>query len=719
MFPAPGLSFFVRLRRGARLIGGRAFWWLGLLTGVWLRASAANLGTNGEFIVHSWTSTQGAPLGPIVALAQTSDGYLWVASPTGLGRFDGAVFRSMDSGFIATHGALRQLTADAEGALWMVTVSNQLARVEEQRRHWLGSAQGVPAVGIHGVYPDGNGGVVASDFAGSVHAIRKRRLALWIDSMKDPPGPFVGINTDFNGGVWVRHGFILSWWSGSSWERLRARGDGDLPPALKTAARHQGGMWISTGAGIGVFTDGFLEPNRLRYPEPIPGVQAMMEDRRGNVWVAVGGDGLVRFDRHGRYHGMSGNSGLPVDAVRSLFEDIEGTVWVGTASAGLFSLRTVAESTLQSLRPATLPRVSLVAIRGDGRAIDLATTTGQIPLTHTLPAGTRVLEFEFDAARLGNPQSLRFRHQLLGCDPGWVNGGSGRLATYTNLPAGRYEFRVAAGLDAPESWGDSTSPLVFILPPQWWQSWLFRGVLVGSLAGLGAAAYSWRITALKRAQEAQRSLAQQLLTSQEAERQRIASELHDSLGQQLLVIKNSVQLALESPLTDDTAVEHLEMVSRMATQCLDEIRLLARNLHPYQLDQMGLTKALRALAAQVAQSASLTVHADLDDLEDALPKGAEISLYRIIQEGLSNVVKHAGASTVWLTVERNGREVSFQLRDDGCGFDVSNSPAGGFGLSSVGERVAMLAGTLAVTSRPGGGTTLAVCIPTAASSHED
>ncbi len=695
---------------------GRA---LAFLLALETHGAPANSVTNGEFIVQSWNVSEGAPAGPIGALAQTSDGFLWVASTSGMARYDGSSFRPLDASFIASHGPVQRLVTDADHSLWAITSSNHLGRLHHQQWEWLDTHRGVPNRGLHGVYSDGSGGVIVSDTVGGVYRIRERRLVPWLPPHPQPPGPFMGINTDFNGGVWVRHGFVLSWWTGAAWQPLQSKPETKIAPALKTAPRQQGGMWISTSEGIGIFTEGVLELDRLRYPKPIHGVQAMLEDRRGNVWMATGGHGLVHFDSHEQYHLISEAAGTPLDAIRSLYEDIEGTVWVGTASSGIYSFRPVADPLTQSPRPTSLPHVSLLALRADGHRVDTSDSRNEAPAVETLAPGTRVLEIEYGATLLSDPNGLHFRRKLSGRDLEWLDTGTARVAAYTNLPPGHYELRVAAGLDHSEVWGEASSPLRFIVAPQWWQSWRFRTGLLLSLLGSGVLAYGWRATSRKRAQAARRTLAQQLLTSQETERQRIAADLHDSLGQQLLLIKNSAQLALERPRTESVAVEHLEMISSLSTQCLDEIRRLSRHLHPYQLDQMGLTKALRALATQVAQSSSLCVKIDLDELEDALPKEAEISLYRIVQEGLSNVVKHAGAKTVWLTVERNGREVSIQLLDDGHGFDPSSISTQGFGLSSMRERVAMLAGTLSLTSRTGGGMSLVVQIPTMVTDHEN
>jgi PAS domain S-box-containing protein len=222
-----------------------------------------------------------------------------------------------------------------------------------------------------------------------------------------------------------------------------------------------------------------------------------------------------------------------------------------------------------------------------------------------------------------------------------------------------------------------------------------------------------RQTAIVREREAREQFTRQLIASQEAERTRIAAELHDSLGQNLVLIKNRAQLALAGHSTPDDSRAELEGISGLVTQAIAEVRQISHDLHPYQLDHLGLTRALTALIDATAKSSGLIVERRIDSVDDVFSADAATDLYRIVQESLNNILKHASAKSVHIELERDVREVQLTIRDDGCGFVVSDTTnAGkGLGLMNIAERVRILRGRLQIDSNPGAGTVIEVIVP--------
>jgi len=201
------------------------------------------------------------------------------------------------------------------------------------------------------------------------------------------------------------------------------------------------------------------------------------------------------------------------------------------------------------------------------------------------------------------------------------------------------------------------------------------------------------------------------MASQEAERHRIASELHDSLGQELLLIKNRVELALKLEPVPPELREQLVSVAETASRAIGEARRISHHLRPQQLDQLGLTRALQAMVEHAAQSTSIAFESRIEPVDDVIPPHHAIQLYRVAQEGLNNVLKHSNARHVRMLLERDIQEVRLLIEDDGGGFSGETPPLGGFGLQNIAERVQILGGTFAVSSRPGGGVSLRVVIP--------
>jgi signal transduction histidine kinase len=220
----------------------------------------------------------------------------------------------------------------------------------------------------------------------------------------------------------------------------------------------------------------------------------------------------------------------------------------------------------------------------------------------------------------------------------------------------------------------------------------------------------------EREQHLHQDFSRKLIESQEQERKRIAGELHDSIGQNLLVIKNRAYLAMESCEEDDPALKQLQSISSISMQTIDEVREISYNLHPYKLDRLGLTKAIQSIADRMHESTAVTFSSEIDAIDNLFLKEAEIHIYRIVQEGISNAVRHARSSHVTLNIAKDIAAIEVLIEDDGCGFNADEvlqdtHETQGFGLRGIAERVRICNGKLVITSAAGKGTTLRISIP--------
>ncbi len=152
------------------------------------------------------------------------------------------------------------------------------------------------------------------------------------------------------------------------------------------------------------------------------------------------------------------------------------------------------------------------------------------------------------------------------------------------------------------------------------------------------------------------------------------------------------------------------------------MREIANDLRPYQVDRLGLTRAIQSLIARVADSTTLTLTAHLDDVDQLFPPDAEVAVYRIVQEALTNVIKHAEASEASLTITREAGRPRIVIRDNGKGFSHSavaarSGRSAGIGLMGMTERVRTLGGEHRIESTPGNGTTIVIDLPVGASNE--
>ena len=201
-----------------------------------------------------------------------------------------------------------------------------------------------------------------------------------------------------------------------------------------------------------------------------------------------------------------------------------------------------------------------------------------------------------------------------------------------------------------------------------------------------------------------------VVEAQELERRRLARELHDETGQALTSILLGLK-SLEEKLGDAGSRAAAAALRELVVATLQDVRRLAIELRPSALDDFGLVAALERLTASFADQTGITIDFEASLAEQRLPEEVEIALYRIVQESLTNVVKHARARRVSILLARRNEAVKVVIEDNGQGFDPSEDADGGFGLVGMRERLALLGGRLEVESSGDDGTTIAAEVP--------
>ena len=214
-----------------------------------------------------------------------------------------------------------------------------------------------------------------------------------------------------------------------------------------------------------------------------------------------------------------------------------------------------------------------------------------------------------------------------------------------------------------------------------------------------------------------RSLSGQIRTAQEQERRSLSRELHDQVGQTLTALR--MELAGMALLHGDTGSELSSRIARSkgtVEQTLRVVRNIAMLLRPSMLDDLGLVSTLRWYADRQAQRAGFVLHFSVEPSGDRPRPDVATTCYRIVQEALSNVVRHARASEVWLEFHSNHDELKLLIRDNGVGFETvavldQSAKSMGFGILAMRERTENLNGKLEIESEPTRGTVIRVWIP--------
>jgi ligand-binding sensor domain-containing protein/signal transduction histidine kinase len=735
------------------------------------REGALWLGTSGGGLVRlqdsrftTFTTEEGLPSNQIMTICQDREGTLWVGTNNnGLVR----ITKKIVQAYLPTTGSGSQssypMIEDRAGTLWIG--GDDLFRFKD------GVFSHYPLIPINTEQKSRvhyrNIGGLYEDHDGRIWIGTPDKLISYKDGKLTDETAILGdteklrrinaIHRDRRGTLWLgtRNG-LFEYKDGKT--RHYKKEDG-LPDAEITVLLEdrQGTIWIGTYGGLVRYQNSgftaYTENDGLSSNQ----VRSLYEDSEGILWIGTYDGGLNRF-KDGRLTRYTTDDGLFANGVFQILEDDAGNLWM-SSNQGIYrvSLRQLNDFAAGKLGQITSISYGVedgmlnsecnggrqpAGLRARDGRLWFPTVAGVVvvdpkgvsfnPLpppvliesvlhnrkeaafkdTVEIPAGQQTLEIQYTGLSLIKPKALRFRYKIEGLDADWTEAGNRRTAFYSHLPAGEYSFRVVAA-NADGVWNEEGAAIRLIVIPPFYQMWWFRGLVILSLLGIVALIYHLRIENLKRAQAAQEEFSRRLIEYQEGERKRIAGELHDSIGQSLAIIKNHALFGLSvSPDLED-AREQLDHISAHSAQAIDEVKDIAYNLRPYLLDRLGLTKAIASMLDKVAYSSDITFASDLAPIDDLFSKESEIHLYRIVQESISNIVKHAAATEVDISIKQEAGMLTISIRDDGKGFRVEPAEGhrSGFGLIGIAERARMLGAKLAIQSAPGKGTLITIVIP--------
>jgi len=213
----------------------------------------------------------------------------------------------------------------------------------------------------------------------------------------------------------------------------------------------------------------------------------------------------------------------------------------------------------------------------------------------------------------------------------------------------------------------------------------------------------FQINRIRKERNDKRAFTEAWIYAQEAERKRIARDLHDGIGQSLLLIKKQMESTHQLTLGNQ----------QMITDTLEEVRSISQDLHPFQLEKFGLTATIQDAIQKVSTSTSLFITKEIDNIDGLLPEKSEIHIFRTIQEALSNVVKHADATAAKVSIKSMPTEIILSIQDNGKGFDqeLAIVKSKSLGLRTMYERISAIGGQLKIANQAPTGTIISINIP--------
>jgi signal transduction histidine kinase/ligand-binding sensor domain-containing protein len=636
---------------------------------LWVGTSGSGLnavtrGSTGVGKVKTYTVRDGLLSDVILSLAAAKNGDLWVGTPDGLNRVRKGIVNSFTSADGLPDDFIRSLLVDSDASLWIGT--------RHGLTHWSGNSQMETLTQANGL---------GSDLVGAM--ARDSNGNLWVATL-------AGLSRlqGSNGNFKISNYTSVNGLSSNVVTALLPRGAGAL---LIGTQDHGWNLW--DGQRFSAVTRNGLDQTTIR---------AILDDSINHLWFATG-NGIARCDcdmAGGCSHWIEFG---PADGLRtretainshpSAWRSGDGHLWFATPKG------------LVEVDPAHFPvnmvppPVALVRFAVDDldQALNASSSGLRIAAGH--------VHFQFDYAGLSfvAPQKVRYRYMLEGFDHRWTEAGSRRTAYYTNIPPGRYTFRVQAA-NNDGLWNTAGAALHLELRPHFYQTVWFYLLLAALIAALVVLLLRLR---LLRAEREFRAVL--------GERNRIAREVHDTLAQGYVGV--SVQLEVLSELLrlnkTEAAARHLDTTRGYVREGLAEARQSIWALRSQDSTENTLPVKLRR-ATERAGNHGIESKFSLYGAYRPMPHETEREFLRVAQEAIHNVKKHAGAKHLFVQLEYGPAEIALAVRDDGRGFAVDGleSSPGHYGLTGMRERAAAIGGRLEVTSASGEGTTVRLEAPT-------
>lgn len=696
--------------------------------------------------VDHFGSADGLSSDAVATFYQDREGTVWVGTSKGVDAFRDFRIASFSIREGLTADSVSTVLAGRDGTLWIGN-SGALDFVKGGKVSAIRERHGLPGRNITTMFEDHLGRLwmgVDRELTFFERGVFRR--------IRKPDGSTLGvifaITEDSDHNVWALAGRKLI-----RIQDLQVKEETASPQistAFVLAPDPKSGIWMGLVNGDLVrYRHGQMETFSAEPGATPSQVHALVIDPDGSVWGATM-EGVVHW-RDGTRRLLTTKNGLPCNGVFTLVKDERNTLWLYTR-CGLVAIaaselkkwwerpdRIVETRTFDvfdGTQPGSTPLQPQAARSADGRLwfandlilqmidpgnlktndlpppvyIEQITADGKnyVPDGQLrLPRLTRDLEIDYAALSFVVPQKVRYRYTLEGHDRGWQEPETRRQAFYSDLPPGKYKFRVVA-CNNDGIWNDNGATLNFEIPPMFYQTSWFLAVCV-----LYAAGMLWMLYLIRVRQVADRI--QGRLEERLGERERIARELHDTLVQSIQGLILRFQAVAEKIPATDPLRAMMEKTLDRADQVLIEGRDRVRNLRMSGEIARELPQAFVLAGEEFAQDNPAEFKVVVEGAVRELHPLVRDESYWIGHEALANSFQHAQANRIEIELTYERKELRLRFRDDGCGIDSEILQAGGrqghWGMPGMRERARKIGARLVTWSRPGAGTEVEVKIP--------
>lgn len=706
---------------------------------------------------------EGLPSPHISALIEDSEGNLWLGSgDQGLCQLRPRSVTLLNPPDGWRTRAVQSVIESADGALWAATEGAGLYRYRENEWTHYDQQAGLTNQVVKTLTETSRGEILVGLSSGGVLRLEKEEFLPLLTRFR--PSLITAIFEDSQRRLWLGGLAGPSLVRGENVSSIVPKNQGRLTHITAFAESPDGTVWIgSLGYGLGRYQNGVLTVLHRQDGLPSDYIWSLRVSKDGTLWIGTYDRGLVSH-REGRFALISTEQGLPGNRVGQIVEDKIGQIWLGTeggiacverddldrcaqglveritptifdlseglASLGLAggnqntacltqngSLLFATDQGLAQIEPHVFRKpaqpVSMVidAVRLEGKEAGISFTSHTA--TVHAPPGARRMEIDYAGLNLSAPHRVRFRYRLDGVDNAWTQAETRRTAYFSHLRAGTYTFRVQA-MDGFSQDTTTGATLVLHIAPYFWETAWFKATVLFALLAI-AGGIGGAVLHVKNRRRLERLEREHVL---ERDRTRIAHDLHDEIGSgltQLTFLTHSAFSAIDNPQKISAQLHAIQTTTSEMTESIDEI-VWAVNPRHDSLESL-LSYAGRYVQ-EFCQRAGIACTIEIPLTNEHLEMTAESrhELFLVLKEALTNVAKHAHATAVRFSLQREEADLVFVIEDNGCGFSTPQTPhrfvrEQGTGLESMRHRVTQLGGTFTWGNHPTKGARITFRVP--------
>jgi signal transduction histidine kinase/ligand-binding sensor domain-containing protein len=683
---------------------------------VWAGTDGGGLNRLRTRVVELQAKESGLPSEAVRSICEDKNGVMWAIAENGeLARRAGNKWSKVDGedGWYGGHASC--VASDGSGGVWIGTYRNGLQRWSDGRFTSLRRENGLGGEIVRGLLLDHAGDLwIAVDAPACLQKLHDNKFQTF--TQPNMSRAIRALAEDAKGTIWC-----------GTTDGLLLRAEGDKlkydtpqistppPPIRCLKATADGSLWIGyAGGGLGVWRNGTFRHVSVEQGLYDSYICSIASDESGGFWcasdhgifevslpeleaVAEGHAERVHSVLFGRDEGLNsvqGSYGYTPDTARSR----DGRLW--------FPMRTglAVVTPNRALVNRAAPRVLIERVAVDGRPAGM-NARGRF----VFPSANRRLDVDFTAPTFTAPENVRFRYRLEGLEEDWFEGGTRRSATYLRVPAGEYVFHVTA-CNSAGVWNEQGTTIALTVPPFFWDRWSVRvaGLALFTLGVIATVRYvSFRRLRFKLLRLEQETALQQ-------ERARIAQDLHDDIGASLTHIALLSELAQKDFEKPAQAKEHIDQIFQNARTVVRSLDQIVWTVNPKNNTLELFAAFLCTYAPDYLRSAKIRCRLDVPVEVPPIPLPPEVGhhLYLAVKESLHNVVKHAGATEVWLRLQLTEETVTLVVEDNGRGFEIDGKMApGADGLDNLNQRLIEIGGHCEYRSDHGKGTTITFTAP--------